>query len=88
MIIRLEISFAEDGFPTRDELGFRWELEDLLEQNQVGEVVGAGSGMGVMDIDVEVDDVDSALRTINDLLAQLHIENVTTISVWDDQQRY
>ena len=44
--------------------------------------------MGVMDVIVEVDDAALALPSINNLLEQYQIDDVTTIEVTENSQRY
>jgi hypothetical protein len=79
--IHIQIKLKEDRFfPSSEELQIRYKLEDTLEK-QVGEIVDAGAGMGVMDIFVEVAHPDSSLKIIQSLLKEFQIEDITTVTV-------
>lgn len=60
MELHIQIKLHGDGFPTGEEFDTRVLLEDLLTDNNVGDVVGSGGGEGVMDLYVEVDDPTAA----------------------------
>lgn len=77
--IHIKIQCDGDGFPSPEELTQRHSLEDALADADVGEVVDAGGGMGVMDIYVEVKDVDVALSKTQEIVQRLGLESRTTI---------
>lgn len=50
MEIHIQIQLDRDGWPSREDLFLRYEIEDTLMEQGVGKVVDAGGGGGVMDI--------------------------------------
>jgi hypothetical protein len=77
--IHIQIKCEGDGFPSADELESRNELEDALMEAEVGEIVDAGGGMGVMDIYIDVGDVAGAMTTITELVKTLGLSPRTTV---------
>ena len=83
--VRIQIRCEGTGFPTGNELEIRNTLEELIEERGIGEVVDAGSGLGVMDLAVAVANPEAALRSINTLVDQLSLRSRTECSiVWPD----
>jgi hypothetical protein len=79
--IRIQIRSDRDGFPTEAEQDLRHTLENLVEERGIGEIVDAGSGMGVLDIAVAVSRPKEALRAIRALMAELGIESGSTCRI-------
>lgn len=77
--IHIEIKCDGDGFPSSAELAKRNALEDALAEADVGEVVDAGGGMGVMDIYIDVKDVSVAMAKTKEIVVRLGLESRTTI---------
>jgi hypothetical protein len=77
--IHIQISCDGDGFPSTSELAKRHELEDALAKAEVGEVVDAGGGMGVMDIYLDVDDVTTAVSKAKAIVERLGLADRTTV---------
>ena len=77
--IHIEIRCGGDGFPSPDELAMRHAFEDAIADADVGEVVDAGGGMGVMDVYVEVEDVASALSEAKAIVKRLGLEDRATV---------
>jgi hypothetical protein len=77
--IHIEIKCDGDGFPSSAELAKRHAVEDALAEADIGEVVDAGGGMGVMDIYVDVKDVAVAMAKTKEIVKRLGLESRTKI---------
>ena len=77
--IHIEIQCDGDGFPSVEELEKRYELEDALAAAEVGEVVDAGGGMGVMDVYVDVPDAAVAVAKTKEIVKRLGLESRTKV---------
>jgi hypothetical protein len=77
--IHIEIKCDGDGFPSSAELAKRHAVEDALAEADVGEVVDAGGGMGVMDIYIDVKDVAAAMAKTQEIVKRLGLEGRTRI---------
>lgn len=77
--IHIEIKCDGDGFPSSAELAKRHAVEDALAEAEVGEVVDAGGGRGVMDIYVDVKDVAVAMAKTKAIVKRLGLESRTRI---------
>jgi hypothetical protein len=80
-IIEIQIKLQGDGFPTPEELEVRHKLEDTIEERNIGEVVDAGGGGGVMDVGVEVEDGEKAMNEIQNIVRELKIEDITKVQL-------
>lgn len=78
--IHIQIKCAGDGFPSSEELASRHALEDALLEAEVGEIVDAGGGMGVMDVYLDVEDVAAAMATATEIVKRLGLENRAKIT--------
>lgn len=78
--IHIEISCDGDGLPSAHELAMRRELEDALETAEVGDIVDAGGGMGVMDIYLEVTDAEVAVSQTKAIVKRLGLSDRTTVA--------
>ncbi len=77
--IHIQIDCDGEGLPTAHELAMRRALEAALETAEVGEVVDAGGGMGVMDIYLDVDDAETALSRATSIVKELGLADRTTV---------
>ena len=68
---------ADFNFGGRDEI--EDPLDEALQQANLGEVTGGGSGRGVSNIDVEVTDPEQGLKVIRQLLQSLEVAKSTVI---------
>ena len=75
-ILSVNMDLASDGLANKNDLETRWQLEDLIEERGIGYVSGAGSGFGMMDISVEVEDAETATSQLRALAAELGIQEV------------
>ena len=78
--IHIEIQIAGDGFPTDAEFAKRCELEDALASAEVGTVVVAGGGVGVMDLYMKVRNVPTAISQARLIIERLGLAGCTTIA--------
>jgi hypothetical protein len=81
--IHIQLKCDGDGFPSSDELAKRHAIEDAINDAEVGEVVDAGGGMGVMDVYVDVEDVSVAMAKITEIVKTLGLESRTTVTAPD-----
>jgi hypothetical protein len=79
MEIHIQIKLKGDGFPSKEELQIRNQLENLIEENRVGEIIDIGAGTGVMDIFIEVDNLRYSMGKIKSLVHELNIEEITDV---------
>jgi hypothetical protein len=75
----LEIILQSDdsAFLERDEV--EDSLQEALAAAGIGEVTGAGSGLGVSNLDVEVTDLEEGLALVRKVLRDLEVPPSTTI---------
>ena len=78
--IHIQIKLQGSGFASPQELGERNRLQDDIERRKIGEVVDAGSGMGVMDLSVVVTDPGKAKEQILQLLSERKLTERATVS--------
>lgn len=72
---------ADFEFEGRDEI--EDPLEEALRNAGVGEVTGAGSGMGRSNIDVEVNDLEAGLTLVRSVLQKLQVARSTVINQYE-----
>lgn len=75
----LEVVLQSDdsAFLERDEV--EDSLQEALAAAGIGEVTGAGSGLGVANLDVEVTDLDEGLALVRKVLGDLEVPPSTMI---------
>lgn len=80
MSIFLEIVLQSNDFQLsgRDEI--EEPLDEILQENNLGEVTGGGSGSGSSNIDVEVQDLEKGLKVIRKVLQDIGVANSTVIN--------
>ena len=78
--IFLEVVFQsmDFNFESRDEI--EDPLEEALQNAGLGEVTGAGSGAGIINIDIEVNDFENGLGLIRHVLRVLGVAASTVIN--------
>jgi hypothetical protein len=79
--IQISIKLIGDGFASPTEMIDRDLIEETIEEQGIGEIVQAGSGMGFMDLAVEVSDATTALATLEKLIADMNLTDRTTLKV-------
>jgi hypothetical protein len=79
--IQISIKLLGEGFPSEEEFEDRNHLEDVIEEQGIGDVVHAGGGMGFMDIAVEVSDPNIAMVTLESLVSEMGFSGRTTFKI-------
>lgn len=74
--VEMIINLAGESFANAEEFRLKQELSDLIELRQIGKVVGSGSGLGQMDIGVEVVDLETGKSRLRQLAEELGVEGV------------
>ena len=77
----LEVVLRSDdsAFLERDEV--EDSLQEALAAAGIGEVTGAGSGLGVSNLDVEVTDLEHGLALVRKVLRDLEVPPTTMIDL-------
>jgi hypothetical protein len=79
--IQISIKLLGDGFPSEEEFEMRNHLEDVIEEQGIGNVVHAGGGMGFMDLAVEVIDPDIVMLALESLVSEIGFSERTTFKI-------
>jgi hypothetical protein len=66
--LRVVIRWPGDDFASRQDIETRNKIRDLISERNAGKVVRVGTGMGWMDIIVEVKDKKAARSTIFEIM--------------------
>jgi hypothetical protein len=66
--LRLVIQWPGDDFASRQDIETRNEIERLIFERKVGKIISVGTGMGWMDIVVEVKDKQIARSSISEIM--------------------
>lgn len=66
--------------PSKQELALRHALEDEIKKSEVGEIVSAGAGMGMMDVQVRLATKDS-WKALDTALAQVGLADRATVTL-------
>jgi hypothetical protein len=66
--LRVVFRWPGDDFASRQDIETRNKIRDLISERNVGKVVRVGTGMGWMDIIVEVKDKKAARSTIFEIM--------------------
>ena len=67
-ILRIVIRWPGDDFATKQDIETRNEIESLILERKIGKIIRVGTGMGWMDITVEVKDQQVARSAINEIM--------------------
>lgn len=82
----VEIELSGDGFADDAELDLRHRFVEEVEARGIGEVGGAGSGLGGMDVSVLVRDEKAGRERLTALVRELAPGTVFTIEVLPDEE--
>jgi hypothetical protein len=66
--LRLVIRWPGDDFASRQDIETRNKIESLILERKVGKIISVGTGMGWMDIAVEVKDKRAAQLSISEIM--------------------
>lgn len=69
--LRIVIQWPGDDFATQKDLETRGEIESLILKRKVGKIIRVGTGMGWMDISVEVRDETVAKPEIKEIIKKV-----------------
>ena len=83
--IHVEIRLKAN-WPTEAEMELRHVIEDAIEEQSIGEVVQAGSGLGIAELYVEVPESEAgtALKAIEAIAKANGAEQITKVTLLDD----
>lgn len=79
--IEIRITQDGDGLATPPELSLLHKFQEEIETQGIGKDLGGGTGLGEMDILVEVADSEEATRRLRQLANEFGIADRTTIRV-------
>ncbi len=69
--MRIIIKWSGDDFASRQDLETRSKIESLIVERRVGKITRVGTGMGWMDIWIEVGDRESAKKGIDRIMGEV-----------------
>jgi hypothetical protein len=69
--------------PTSEELELRRQVEQRIEQDNVGRLISTGAGGGYMDLTVEVDNTADAIEKMRKIALDLEVLRGTSFKVLD-----
>ncbi len=67
--LRIVIRWPGDDFASRQDIETRNKIESLIFERNVGKIISVGTGMGWMDITVEVKDKRVAQLSISEIMS-------------------
>jgi hypothetical protein len=77
--LRILFRWPGDDLATKQQLETRDRIERLISERQIGKVIQSGTGMGWMDIIVEVAEKDRARERIEKIIRQISPDSKFTI---------
>jgi len=69
--LRIIIKWHGDDFASKQDLETRKRIETLILERGVGKLIRSGTGMGWMDIFVEVEDREGANKAIDGIMGEI-----------------
>lgn len=81
MEMHIQIKLQGEGFPSSEEALLRDAMEESLGGQTDMTIIDIGSGLGVIDIVLEVNNTESATKAIQQLLKKHQIEQATTVNI-------
>ena len=79
--VKIVVRLEKTELPTAEELELRRQIEERIENEEIGRVTVADAGVGHIDVSVEVDSTVEAVPRIRDLLEELGVLERSTVSV-------
>ena len=73
--LRILFRWPGDDFATKQELETRDKIGRIISERQIGKVIRSGTGMGWMDIVVEVEEKESARSAIQKIISEISPES-------------
>jgi hypothetical protein len=77
LFLEVILQAADFTFHARDDV--EDPLQDALTATGLGEVTGAGAGLGVSNIDIEVNDLQAGLALVRRVLRELNVAPSTVV---------
>ena len=68
--LRIVFKWAGDDFASRQDLAIRDKIGELIKERGVGKIIRTGTGMGWMDMLVEVKDKDIAIPKLKSIIKE------------------
>ena len=78
-ILRIVFKWPGDDFASRQDLAIRDKIGELIRERGVGKIIRAGTGMGWMDMFIEVKDKDRAIPKLKSIIKETGSELDFTI---------
>ncbi len=69
--LRILFRWPGDDFATKQELEVRDKIAGLISERHIGKIIQSGTGMGWMDIVIEVEQKDSARKKIIGVIEEI-----------------
>lgn len=85
--VHVQIRLPSEGFPSQEQMDLRDRVEEFIEGKALGEVVGAGSGLGTMDLQIEAPSPANAVKAIRLYLVELGVADHASCEVVRPQRR-
>lgn len=82
--LRIVFKWPGDDFASRQDLAIRDKIGDLIRERGVGKIIRAATGMGWMDIRIEVEDKDNATPKLEAIIKETEPAIIFTI---EDMER-
>lgn len=80
-VVNIQVRLEKTQMPTAEELELRRKIEEAIEKEGIGRVALADSGVGHIDVSVEVGSTADAVPRIRDLLESLGVLERSVVSV-------
>ena len=77
--LRIVFKWPGDDVASRQDLAIRDKIGDLIREKGVGKIIRAGTGMGWMDILIEVEDKDNATPKLEAMIKEAEPAIIFTI---------
>ena len=77
--LRIIFQWSGDDFATKQQLEARDKIAYLISERQIGKVIQSGSGMGWMDIVIEVKEKENAREKIEKIIKEILPDGKFTI---------
>ncbi|MDY6994172.1 MAG: hypothetical protein SVR94_16435 [Pseudomonadota bacterium] len=84
--IFLEIILYSKDFPFEGRDEIEEPLDEALQESNLGEITGGGSGLGSINIDVEVTDLEAGINLIRKILQNISAPESTVINQYEPEE--
>lgn len=80
-VVTIRVRLEKSELPSETELAQRKQLEETIENEEIGNVTVADAGVGWIGVSVEVDSTADAVPRIRDVLETMGLLERSTVSV-------